>query len=303
MIPKLIDKVGYAIVDGKRVGERAEPKVLCVVIAPIGLKFNKRCYNSWMKQNYPNYSVLIHYEKPIVNYGEYGFDLNVNCSHNRNQARQASLASDADYFLFLDSDIELPPTAISSFMTQTGSNRATTREYVKPNGDIIPKGTPVAEKHIQGGWYPIIGYLDGGLVGWAAGVLVADETIQIFKSPEHSLVKADFCGCGCLFITRKALIDNEFSHGLDVILKHADANKLIFADESYRFGMRAYENGYDIYMNGDVICKHYKRGRLKLRVQWQFKILRNKLIAMVSRFYLHKKSQQLLTKLSTTPIT
>lgn len=296
----IIDDIGYELVDGKRVGERKEPKVLCVVIAPIkkDFKLDKRCEASWMNQDYQNYSLLIHYEQPLINSEHYLVNLNVNCSHNRNQARLAALNTDADYFLFLDSDIELPATAISSFMMQVGNDRKTTLDWIKQDGTVIPKGTHVPEKHIQGGWYPIIGLKDGRLWGFPCGEFIGDNQYLPFLFPQSSLVRTDICGAGCLFMTRKALSDIKFEHGLNYKIKLATNGADLFCDESGRFGMMAYEKGYDIYMNGDVICKHHKPGRLKKRVVWEFKILQKKLTVMASRFCSRKKSQPLQTLLS-----
>ena len=107
-------------------------KVTCFIIAPLkpGYTISKRCFNSVLAQDWGNFDILIHYEKPESFHG-YIYNLYRNCSKNREIARQMALTTDSEYFLVLDDDIILPKNAISEFMIQIGK-KITTLPIMNP---------------------------------------------------------------------------------------------------------------------------------------------------------------------------
>lgn len=240
-------------------------KVTCIIIAPLtkGFKINQKCLDSVLEQDWGNFDILIRYEKPVV-YEHMLENVYKNCSKNREAARIEALAGDADYFLFLDDDILLPPDAISQFMLQTGK-KTTTMPVMNPKtGEIIPVGTDVPEIHIQGGWYPIYSYNEGTFAFYPCGKFVADHTVFNFRAVEKSLIACDFVGMGCCFISREVLEKVQITHGLDIGINAPDGHDML-GGECLAFGNAVFAAGYAMRMNGSVVCEHKKRGRFKKR--------------------------------------
>lgn len=236
------------------------PRVLVFIIDPLKKHSpDREALNSVMEQDYPNFDVMTHYERASKVSDNFVINHSTNISINRNAARRLALSSDAEYFLILNSTIVLPKDAISRFILQTGK-KVTTCPFPDGKGGIIPKGTPVPEIHIQGGWYPIYCRSTGRLSFYPGGKFVADNTILQFKAPEPSLIPSDYIGLGCTFVSREVLESIKFEAGVDTQVKNL-SNQNLLLDESGIFGVRAYEKGYRMYMNGDVICKHKLKGR------------------------------------------
>jgi len=198
-------------------------KVLIVTITKDTI--HPECLESVLNQDYANYTWMIHMQKP-ADYGDPLVSANKNCADNRNRARTLALASDADYFLFLDSDIALPKEAISEFLKQP--------------------------KDIQGGWYQM-----PKSKRWVCGSWAADNVFANYMGVLPSLIRVDMVGVGCMFISRKALSELTFEPGTDKQCRGPDG-KTMWLGECGAFGNQASEKGYDLYMNGSIICKHHK---------------------------------------------
>jgi len=184
-----------------------------------------------VNQDYPNFTWKINVLEPVQVYPDRR-NISLNSTLNLNDARTKALATDADYFITLDSDVVMPPNAISELMKQS-------------QFDIV------------GGWYPMIHSPE-----WVAGKWVADNTIWHFKKPEPSLIKVDMIGLGCLMLSRKALTDLEFRNGIDREVNDEFGRK-IYMGPCLAFSVNAQDNCYDLYMNGSVICQHLKRDEVK----------------------------------------
>jgi glycosyltransferase involved in cell wall biosynthesis len=232
-------------------------KVLVVVIARLDRDHpvHAKCLASIYSQDYPNVDALIYYKKPTSHDSWAALK---NCVDNRNAARKCALASDADYFLFLDDDIALPNTAVSSFMLQTGK-KTSTITVATQGGEVIPAGREIPEKHIQSGWYPIFFADTKTIKRFLGGRWVADNRLIAFHRPEASLIKTDVVGCGCAFLSREVLTAIEFEFGIDVAFTD-EYGQQVRGEEHVAFGNRAFALGYDMYMNGDVVCEHHKAG-------------------------------------------
>jgi hypothetical protein len=186
------------------------------------------CLASVQAQTHPDTSWIIAGHRPTHRHDNPVIQKYLNCSENRNDARRMALASDANAFLFLDSDIVIPPDAVSHFVLQHEK----------------------AGKEVQGGWYKMI-LADR----WVCGKWVADHIFVNAKSPEPSLTQTDIIGCGCLYVSRTVLKDIEFEHGTDTVLKDELNNSLLLG-ECGAFGNRCYERNIPMFMNGHVICQH-----------------------------------------------
>jgi len=199
-----------------------------LVIIPTNGSVDNRCIESVMNQDYSNFSILINVIKAEVKCRK---DITVNSTKNRNIARDMALKTDADCFLWVDSDEVLPKGAITEFVTQQKQ----------------------AGFHIIGGWYKI-----RKSPFWVAGRWVADNTFLHCLKPVPSVTKTDMVGLGCMFISRQALNDIEFRDGTNKEANVVNAGKC-YLGPCCQFGNDAFEKGYQMYMDGNVICKHLNR--------------------------------------------
>lgn len=250
-----------------------KPKVLVVVIAKRYKDIKKRCLKAIEKQNYPNFSVMISIVKAQKLDEDAGKSSRKNIRYNRNYSRQLALASDADYFFLVDSDIVVPKDAISKLMVQLGP-RQTTSRFLKPDGTVIEKGTPVKEKHIMSGWYQLH---EGG---WNAGRWIADNLLGPVIHFEHSVVRVDKADNGCLMISRKVLEQVDWEDNFTIDILNPDGTKR-HPCTCLMFCRKAQDKGFDIWMDGDVICKHiirskefWSRLKIKLKLKIQHYVFR-----------------------------
>jgi hypothetical protein len=221
-----------------------KPNVLVVLITKDYVEIG--CLDSVIGQTYPNYSWMIHGMKPVFDDAHPILRCSKNCAHNREAARHLALASDADYFLFMDSDIVLPPEALERFIVQVhGAQRAVT----------TPPGMTVYDnaKEIIGGWYKM-----RNSHRWVCGHWVDDNLFVHCQCPEPSLTRVDMVGLGCCLISRNALSDLCFEHGTDKECKD-DTGRTILLEECAAFSNLAANKGYCLYMDGSVICQHLER--------------------------------------------
>jgi glycosyltransferase involved in cell wall biosynthesis len=205
------------------------PRILVVIITADTVL--PQCLDAIIGQTYENYSWMIHGQRPTFHHEIPAVRTYLNCAANREAARKIALSSDADYFLFLDSDIVIPEGAIEAFVTQAKVG-----------------------KEIIGGWYAI----KNDRTRYVAGRYVADLVFHHFSEPQPSLVRTDLVGLGCAFISRKALADTCFEHGCDKYLQLTSKQKVL-QGECGAFSNLADKRGYGLYMDGDVICQHLNR--------------------------------------------
>jgi hypothetical protein len=209
-------------------------KVLIVVITSDYVEDQTK--QSILAQDYPGVSSLEYCTPPKVYTGHFIIDLYRNCAAIRSEAREIALAYPADYYLFMDSDIVLPPHAVSEFLKQMKGYRS--------------QGT---EKVILGGWYRVKRDFR-----WVCGKWIADHTFFNYTRPEPSLIATDVVGMGCCFLSKAALQELYFEHGCDLISKTPDGSNMIVG-ECAAFGNLAAGKGYAMYMDGDVVCGHIER--------------------------------------------
>src|SRR5580765_1581669 len=211
-------------------------KVLVVIITE--KEVMKACMDSVLAQDCPDFDVMVHVHRrafvcddsrhePEV---QAAITKYVNCAENRERARKMALASDAEKFLFVDSDILLTSGALS--------------ELVKQNMDVIA------------GWYKVQ-YEER----YTCGRWVADNLFLNLWAVERSVVKVDSFGMGCALFSRRALTDVHFHHGTDMwaktIIGGQESNFIV--GECGAVGGLLLDKGYQPYMDGSVVCEHLDR--------------------------------------------
>jgi cobalamin biosynthesis Co2+ chelatase CbiK len=200
------------------------------------------CLDSCMKQDYGNFSVLHsfaywHLDDDAVE-DKYG-----NIRLHEQAQRKIALASDADYFLLVDSDIVLPPHAIST---------------------LLSRG-----KDVIGGWFRLESlWIDRA---WADGSFSDEvkksidltelkninkqynaswwnerDTFHISIGIEPGITEVDIIDFGCTLISRAAYEKIDF--------KEYDGIYGGFLCVS--FGKELQAAGYKLFMDSDVQCKH-----------------------------------------------
>lgn len=208
-------------------------KVLVIVITAD--RVLPQCWDAIINQDYPCFDFLVHRQKPEVAEVVLPLDKRgreivltyINCAKNREAARKLALASDATRFLFVDSDVVIPPGTIS--------------ELTKQPFDVI------------GGYYQV-----GGHTRYTCGRWVGDNLFLNLRAVEPSVTKVDCIGMGCAMFTRKALQDVVFEHGTDKTAKTWIDGQLVpmLLGECAALGNLLAEKGYQLYVDGNVVCEH-----------------------------------------------
>ena len=141
------------------------------------------------------------------------------------EIRKKFLKSDADA-LFLQADyVILPDKAVEKLAIQIQGN-------IK----------------CVSGWVPA-----SETVGWNAITLVADNTIAHIIDVIPSITMADYTSPECILISREIIEKIPFNFKTGKQLKWVTGYKII-TDPFMNFCNDIYENGYAIYMDGDIIC-------------------------------------------------
>lgn len=150
---------------------------------------------------------------------------------SRNVLRQRALEGGYDYFLSLEQDVIPPKDVIERLLS-----------YKK---DIIT-GIYFKEDLYEGQGEPV------ALV-WVMHPKDPNKVVPVKKSviEGNNLIKVDFCGMGCILIHRSVLEKIRFRYDLS----NCKATDDIF------FGMDAKKEGFSIYADTAVKCRHLVSGR------------------------------------------
>lgn len=143
-----------------------------------------------------------------------------NCTRNRNEMRKKALQTDADAFLWVDSDVILPDGAVKKFEDS---------------------GLDVA-----GGWYAMH---DG--LAYVAGIMLDPKILSHYRSPKKHHTPVDLMGLGCCFMKREVLEKFEF-FASDEILQ-SPTGRPCMAGECFDFTQKV--KAYNPMMI-DVVCDH-----------------------------------------------
>lgn len=200
----------------KYVFRQKNPKVCVVMISDKKYPTTEtlRCLKSITEQDHP-YSILwsMDYNSKYNKIG--------NIIWHSEKTRKIAIETDADYFLFVDTDVVLPVNTITELVKQL------------KNGN----------KHIISAWFKISDY------EYNAGRWVADNTLAQLQSIEKSVTMVDKIDFGCMMLSRIAIEDCEFIFEDRDIMNQKACQCLSFA-------INAQDKGYKLWMDGDVICKH-----------------------------------------------
>lgn len=202
---------------------QSPPRVLVVIITSGAVE--PRCFESVLAQDHPSFAVMVHVLKPVEHVADCEADRFFNIARNMNAARKLALASDCTHFVFVDSDIVLQPDALSSLLSH--------------------------RKDIIGGWYRMI---QSPLR--VAGCWVADHTLYHCR-PAPSVIKVDMVGHGCMLVSRGALETLHFESGFDRVCRSEAGD--CYLGPCAAFGNLAASKGFNLYMDGHVICGHIDR--------------------------------------------
>lgn len=220
------------------------PKVL--VGAPVCDKY-EYCLDDFLKGiksiDYSNYDIFLvdnskteEYHNKLKSLGlnvhriEYRESARDRMVDSRNILRQYSLANNYDYLLSLDADIVLQPDVLKSliFHKKDILSAVYFRELTNKDG--------------QTKIFPLILEADKGN---------PDIIRPVQDIITHRLVKIAMCGLGCVLISRKVLEKIKFRYLTG------------FDDDA--FCLDAREQGFDIFADTSIICKH-----LFLRRPWNW---------------------------------
>ena len=174
-----------------------------------------------------------------------------NVAENKEYLRKMALASDAEYFLFVDADVVLPEHAISEFVLQLTAKEPDPT-LLKMAEEITGKKSVFIPKKAIAGYYPM---KDGN--EYIMARFVADNTVYMLTVVEKSLTKIDFAGLGCLIISRDVLEKVTIRGGCDKSIKRTDGLEVL-TDDSIDFCDQIFEQGVQLWADGSVVCKHLK---------------------------------------------
>jgi cellulose synthase/poly-beta-1,6-N-acetylglucosamine synthase-like glycosyltransferase len=214
-----------------------------------------KCMKAVLAQDYDNYSTLIHVMKPTETHKNPNMAYIMNIAKSKEVARKLALASDAKYFLFVDSDVVIPSNAISELVKQLATGEPS-KELALAVERITGKKSRYIPKHAIAGYYP--SKEDKNL--WIMGRYVADNTVFHLRKVEPSVTRVDFAGCGCMRVDRFLLKKLKWRSGIDRFIKTVDGTPL-FLDDSLDLCSQIYELGYDIWADGSVVCQHLKQSK------------------------------------------
>jgi hypothetical protein len=224
------------------------PKALIIIVTAD--KLYPRCLESIHNQDYDNYEVLINVQKPQLYPGlSYYERKNLNIANNREEARIKALKTDAQYFLWGDSDMVYPKHTLSDMVTQMKAKVSTISVIYK--GKTIPAGQPIAQKHLMAGWYLNRWYKNQTYV---MAQCVATDTIKIYTEIERSLIRVDWFGMGCVCLTRELLEKVKMLPGTDSVITNQFGK--FYLDEGGALTRQVFGLGYDCWANGGVVCEH-----------------------------------------------
>jgi|SRR5579862_698544 len=200
------------------------PKVLIVIPTLNGVE--PECAETVRNQTYSNYSVMTHFiSQPKVDPIKQRAQYSNGSTLNRQAARKLALASDADYFWWLDDDVIPPADGLARLILQ--------------------------RKPLLYGWYKMI---TGK--AWVAACWAAEKLVH-YRHPQPSVVSCDMAGLGCMLVSRKALEKVDFQHGFDVQVYQADGQRASLGPcGAYSRDCR--EAGFRPLI-ADVVCGHKNR--------------------------------------------
>jgi hypothetical protein len=238
------------------------PKAMMIIVTAD--KVHPRCEASLHDQDYDNYEVLINVKSVVEYPGKpYFVAKNLNIAANREEARQKALKTDAEYFLWGDSDIVYPRNTLSELILQMKAKKSTIPVIWRD--DLIPTGQPIAQKHLMVGWYKNR-WSPADKDIWLVGKYVADGTIQWFEQLVPGVMKADYFGLGCVCMTRELLEKIVMLPGVEHTIDNQFGRFLL--DEGGVLSMQVDALGYECWADGNIVCEHIRNEEERADILW-----------------------------------
>jgi hypothetical protein len=174
----------------------------------------------------------------------------MNVADNKEIARRLALASDADYFFFVDSSVVLPLNAISELVKQLGAGPASPQMVAYVEKALNTK-CAYMPKHAIAGYNP---FKEDNST-FIMGRFVADNLITYLRKVEPSVTRIDFASGGCLMMDRFLLSKLKWRAGIDKYVRTVDGN-FHFLDDSLDLCNQIASLGFQLWADGSVVCKH-----------------------------------------------
>lgn len=197
-------------------------KVLIVVPTKDGME--NEAYKAVLSQDFSDYGVLVSVRRQEKLHDDPEKSRVLNIVRNRNHARAMALASDAEWFLWVDTDVVIPTNTITEFLKHG--------------------------KKLMGGWYKKIVGED-----WVSGKWVTKDVFYCFTEPQKEVARVDMGGLGCAMVHRSVLEKLSFDGAIDTYSKDVHG-RVCFLGECIVFCREADKLGSPMHMIPSVICKH-----------------------------------------------
>jgi GT2 family glycosyltransferase len=188
-----------------------------------------RCLEAVWSQSVSDFNVLITRRAAVLENNDPIVAKELNIAANREDARKLALAFGSEHYLWLDSDVVMPPNALAELLIQAENSG----------------------KEAVSGYYP----MRHSPHLFASGRLTPDGVVVHFSAIAPSLVQADFAGFGCMLVSRRLMELCRINSGTDKMLRLTDGQTVYF-DDSVDFCEQLYQHGATLYMDGNVICEH-----------------------------------------------
>jgi GT2 family glycosyltransferase len=230
-------------------------KVLVIIVAKDHPSVD--CMESVLNQDCENFTILLHIRKPEEIHYNPQVNKSKNVALNRNETKKLALASDADYFLLVDSDMVIPKNTISSLIRQMPERKSDMPCIL--DGKEVPAQI-IPRRHIVGGWCQVMDKSNR----WVAGKWVGDNMLFQYQDPQPHLIEVDFLSLACVMLSRKALTELDFEDGLDKECYSTLLKKKMNLGTCVAFCNKAADKGYRMFVDGSVVCRHIKSAPEKL---------------------------------------
>src|SRR6185295_17082749 len=148
----------------------------------------------------------------------------------------------------------IPKNAVSNLMRQLEQppiNLDNFKALEKTFGKLeAPK-----KKHIIGGWYKLLNKHGKIPTLWSPSRWIADNVLVSLMYVEKSVVRVDKIASGCIMMSREVLEKIPWRTGATIKVNEEDG-KFSCPCMCAMFGIDAQDLGYELWMDGSVVCQH-----------------------------------------------
>lgn len=192
-----------------------------LILLPVRNKPSAECLGAVFNQTEKDFGLLIERNSSEGRHKDKMKEKCISIVHARNSLRKQALKTDAEWFLWLDSDVLMPPNALR---------------------DFLKIGRP-----FMGGWYKKKSGND-----WVSASLVKGTAVYHHKQPCREIIETDLVGLGCAMMSREILEKLDFEADIDTGYSNSSGHKF-FAGECLNFTRRAEEFGPVMV---PIVCAH-----------------------------------------------